>query len=178
MTSSCPSAAAHISAVCARRLSRASTVCPARQQRLDGTGAPRPGRQHQHGFAVRLLRVRIGARLEEEADDRGVAPGRGQGEWPHTVAVGHVHARAGPHERVGNLDVVSIGRPVERGRAVSLERIHVDAALQFEPYARNVATPRGVDEWSRRSHVDAARGHASAITSEDSREPARDRSLG
>ena len=75
-----------------------------------------------------------------------MAPGRGQCEWPHTVAVRHVDACSGPHERVGNLDVVSIGRPVERGRAVSFQRIHVDAALQLEPYAGNVATPRGVDE--------------------------------
>ncbi len=63
------SAAAHISAVWPRELSRAFDVGAGCEQRLQHRDIARSCGRHQHRFAARQRRVRIGAAFEQPLDD-------------------------------------------------------------------------------------------------------------
>ena len=128
-TGACPSAAAHISAVWPRDSSLASTVAPAASRALSDRQRAGPRGGHQRCLAAGKRRVGIGARLQQQVNDRGIAVGAGQRQGRDAVATGRLHVGAGFHQQLGHFAIVVIRRPVQRGHAVDLRRVHIGALL-------------------------------------------------
>ena len=93
-----PSDAAHISAVCPRYGSTASTLAPRVQQQPHGVGAPGQRRRHQHRLAFVGGGVGVGARRDQALHDRRVAVERREVERRDVVAGGGLRAGAGAQE--------------------------------------------------------------------------------
>ena len=62
------------------------------------------------------------------------------------VLVGHGCARTGANQQIGNGQVVDMGGPVKRGRAIALRRVYVDALLDERAHGRRILASHGLDE--------------------------------
>ena len=94
-----PSAAAHIRAVCARALLGVD-VGPRASNALTGPSLPGARGGHQGGLAAAERRVRVGAGVEQQLDDRRVAVRAGQRERRHAVAVRGLDVGPGVHQEL------------------------------------------------------------------------------
>ena len=82
-----------------------------------------PRRGHQDRLALADRRLRVGARVEQQLDHRGVGVGGRERQRGEIVAVGGVDVRAGADEQARDLDRVSLHGPVQRRRAVRLRGV-------------------------------------------------------
>ena len=100
----------------------------AREQHTHRIHLARARGRHQHGFAAGQHRVRVGAGIEKSRDDGGVAVHARERQRRHAIAVRGGGVRAGRQQPVHEIEIVVIGGPVQRGRAVRLGRVDVDAS--------------------------------------------------
>ena len=63
-----------------------------------------------------------------------------------TVVVGNSRPRAGANQQVGDGEIVDMRRPMKRGRAITLRRIHVDALLDERSHGRSVLAANRLDQ--------------------------------
>ena len=82
-TGVCPSAAAHISAVCPRDASFTFTFAPVSSSTFTASSFPVRAARHQGGFPFGQRRVRIGARLQQQPDHRRIPVDRRQRQRRH-----------------------------------------------------------------------------------------------
>ena len=141
-----PSAAAHISAVCPRQVSTASTEAPASSSAL--AAATFPVRAHvisavsPSSPVVLALTPAFSSRSTASALPFSQA--REIGVTPYRFA--RLGVGAGADQTVDQREIVVAHRPVQRGGAVGLRRVGVDLLLQQRRAARRVARLDGLDE--------------------------------
>ena len=119
------------------------------QQRLHRPGIARAGARHQRRLAVQQRCARVGAGREKPLDHRGAAVRARQMKRSDPEIVGDVRARASPDQQIGDREVVAMRRPMERGRAIALRRVHVDSCrppLQQGAHRFNISVLDGLDE--------------------------------
>ncbi len=121
-------------------------ACAFHQQRFHRTRLTCARAGHQHCFAVHGRGVRIGAGRQQTLDHGAVAVRAGKVQRRKAVVVGDCGARAGANQQVGDREIVDMGGPVKRGRAVALWRIHIDALLDERADRRGVLAAHGLDE--------------------------------
>ncbi len=86
--------------------------------------------RHQHGLAARQRGIRVRAGIEKSGDDGGVTVLAGDRQRRDTVAVRDAHVGTCPKQLADKIDIVVIGRPVERGGAVRLRRVDADLLVE------------------------------------------------
>ena len=69
-----------------------------------------------------------GAMLEQQADEAGVAPARGEDQWRHTLDVGLVGIAERLEEQACDLRVACEDRAVQRCSALLISRVDFDVA--------------------------------------------------
>ena len=136
-----------------RRLSLAGflgiDVRAAADERLHGVHVARPCRRHQHRLAFGQGRVGIGSGGEQLFDHRGVAVGRREMKRCDAVAVRDLRLRAGLEQRPGHLEIVELGGPMERGRAVGFSGVDVGVFREQGAGNRGVPALDRLDERGR-----------------------------
>ena len=95
--------------------------------RVDVPGA---GAGHEDGLAGLDRRVGVGAGREQQLDQAGAAVAAGEGQRGDPQVVGGRGVSTGVRQPARRLQIVVIGGPVQRGRAIGLGRVHVDAVLR------------------------------------------------
>ena len=104
-------------------------VGAARDQRPDDVGAAGARGGHQHGFAVRPDRVRVGAGLEQRPRIGGVAVGGRERQRRDAVAIrGARRSRRRARSSCTVSSVVAADGPVQRRHAVGFGGVDVRAA--------------------------------------------------
>ena len=87
----------------------------------------RPGRDHQRGLAARGGRVGIGPPSQQRLDDRRAAVRAGQQQWVTPSSLAACTSAPARRSRSTMPAVVLVRSPVQRGRAVALPAVDVDA---------------------------------------------------
>ena len=98
MASACPSAAAHINAVCPRQLSFALTSAPCASSVFTAAGTPVRAAVISAVSPSDCAAFGIGAGFQQELQHGGVAVGRRKRQRRNAIAVGRVHVGAGSDE--------------------------------------------------------------------------------
>ena len=62
------------------------------------------------------------------------------------VVVGDSRPRPGANQQIGDGEIVDMSRPMKRGRAIALRRIHVDALLDERAHGCGVLAANSFDE--------------------------------
>ena len=105
----------------------------------------RPGGVVERGFARLGGRFEVGARIRQQAHDAGMARPAGNHDGGEAAQPGGcLQVRARKDEDVGQLLLAVLGRPVQRGHAVALGRVHVRARAQQLAHLVGVAAHGGV----------------------------------
>ena len=102
----------------------------AHEQRFHRVNTPRSGRHHEHGLAAGHRRIGVGAGIEQQLDDGGVAVRACERERRHAIAIRGVDARARFQQQRRGLGIFVIRGPMQCRRPVHLCRIDVDPALE------------------------------------------------
>ncbi len=132
-----------------RKVSRTFTSAPASNRTLIAIGIPVARRQHENRFSsVGAPLLDIGPALEELVDHLGVPVESGHREGCHTLTVCRFHVGASSNQQIRNLQVVPVHRPVKRGGAVHLGRIHVGFLLKQRSESRFVAFTHSVSNFA------------------------------
>ncbi len=129
-----------------------------REQSFGDRQSAGPRRSHQRCLAAGKRRVGIGARLQQQVDDRGIAIGAGQGQRRDAVATGRVRVGAGFHQQLGHFAIVVIRGPVQRGHAIDLRRVHIGALLDQRPDRRTVHLLGRIGERGSGARVEGRHG--------------------
>ena len=171
MTGACPSAAAHISAVCPFHVFlRVEIGAGLREHlyRVDASGARRVHQRRFSGVHEIYRVVRLGACLEKLLDDGRAALLSSERQRSDAKIVFRIDFRAGAHQQCGRVGVVQIGRPMEGGRAIALRALTSapllirDAAACLSP--RSTASASGAYAGSNTGHFQESMIKAPDIT--------------
>ena len=100
------------------------------QQRLHRANAAGPRGGHQGGLAARQHRARRCAGCQQHPNHRCVPVLARQVKRCDAQLVRSVRQRARRNEPFHRLEIVQVGRPMQRGRTVRLPRVHVDRFIQ------------------------------------------------
>ena len=99
------------------------------QQHLDRIDIAGARRHHERSPSQRELLIGIGSGLDQRLDDSGISVDAGQPQRRGAVAVRGLGIRAGAKQQVDHLFIGAEHRPVQRGRAIGLRRIHIGVLL-------------------------------------------------
>ena len=101
---------------------------------------------HQQRLAIRPALSGVGARVQQPVDDRGIAVQRSHGHRRHALAIPGIHGGARANQQIRGLEVVAVDRPMQRGGAIDLRRLHVGLLLQQRAESGLVALHHGVGD--------------------------------
>ena len=121
-------------------------VGAAGHQRFDGAGASRARCGHQSRLAADEVRVRIRPRLEQRLHHRHAAVFARQRDRRHAEIVRRIYLGAGADQALGRRDVVPVGGPVQRRRAVRLRGVDVGALLEERFHRARITAFDGVHQ--------------------------------
>src|SRR5262249_17914204 len=116
------------------------------QESLDSGDVARACRGHERRLAVAHGAVWISAGPQEQLDHGRTPIGTGQKEWRDTEGILGLRVRARPDQKLGGLQVVSPGGPVQCCRAIGLRGIDVCTLLKKEANCRTVSLFDGIDQ--------------------------------
>ena len=109
------------------------------EQHLDRIDIAGARRRHERSSSQREMLVGIGSGFEQRRDDGGISVDAGQPQRRGALAVRGLRIRAGVKQQVHHLFIGPEHRPVKRGRAIGLGRIHVGVLLDQLLHGRLVA---------------------------------------
>ena len=118
-------------------------VVEKRGDRGRGAGA---GAAHQHRLAGGDGRPRVGARRQQQIDQRRVRVRAGERQRHDAVRVRGPGVGAGGEQQARRLQVVEIRRPVQRRRAVRLRGVDVGGRIEKAAHRRRVLQLDGFDQ--------------------------------
>ena len=93
-------------------------------------GIATPRARHEHRFAVEHCGVGVGAGTQEPIHHRGAAVDARQVKRRRAVIVGHAGAGSSAEQDVCDGEIVHTCSPMQRGGAVALRRVDIDALTQ------------------------------------------------
>ena len=127
-------------------------------ERFHGGDIAGTGGRHQRRLARRQpeVRIRVGAQKPRDHRCAAIRAGDPQGGRPFIVC--GIDRSTRPNQKLGGLEIIPIGRPVQSRRAVTLRRGHVDPLLEQLANRRPVILLRRLDQpgVARRCHCRGA----------------------
>ena len=116
------------------------------EEQRDRFHPPGARRGHERSFTLRRHRVGVGPRLQKLFDNRGIAVRAGHEQRRDAVPVRDFDIRAGSNQQIHGVNVVALGGPLQRRRAVHIGRVDVGTIAQQRAYGSCVVPPGRVHQ--------------------------------
>ena len=121
-----------------------STFVPEKQ--IHGFGATRAGGPQERRLSLEQRTVGIGAGRQQPLDEGRMTIERCQPKRGRPEFVDGIGLRSSVEKDIDHVEIVPVGRPVQRCRAVWLRAVHVDLLVQQPLYRRHIPRSSSLDK--------------------------------